>query len=108
MDFGQSLEGLSAYPIPSATLQDIAEETGIDLRMEMTTELRGSRGFKRAKALAYRFLSHAPNVSQGGISYSFSEKEREWFQSMADKMFEEAGDEDSSMRNECGYIGEDL
>lgn len=108
MDFGQSLKGLSAYPVPPATLQNIAEETGIALQMEMTPELRAERGFKRAKALVYRFLSHAPNISQGGISYSFSEKEREHFSSMADKLFEQAGDDDALLRGEYGYIGEDL
>lgn len=74
MNVLQSLKSLSGYPIPLATIQDVADEVGISVDAETTQELRGSKEFKRAKARVYLYLSKAPNVSQGGITYSFRTK----------------------------------
>ena len=94
MNVLQSLKSLSAYPIPSVTVT------------EMSTEIRNSVEYKRACAKVYMFLADAPNVSQGGQSYSFSEDERRRFASRANGILEDIGDISESV--ECGYIGEDL
>ena len=104
----QSLKSLSSYPIPSVTLEDIADGVGLALDTELTQELRNSKDFKRAKARVFLFLSAAPNVSQGGISYSFSEEERKRFRLRAENIFEEIGDATSEAGVEYGYKGEDL
>ena len=104
----QSLKSLSNYPIPLATIQDVADEVGLDIDTELTQEIRNGKRFKRAKAQLYFFLSEAPNVSQGGISYSFSEEERKQFRLRAESILDEIGDNRNSFGVEYGYKGEDL
>lgn len=107
MNVLQSLKSLSAYPIPTATLTNIAEGSGLAIDAEATNELRDSRGYQLAMAGVYLFLSQAPNVSQGGISYSFSEWERYRLRLMAEEMAEALG-EDIHGYLSLGYKGEDL
>jgi hypothetical protein len=108
MNVLQSLKSLSNYPIPSATIQDVAD--GLDLSVDtvLTVELRKEKNFKRAQAQIYFFLSEAPNVSQGGISYSFSDEERRRFRLRAESILEEIGDDGSSAGVAYGYKGADL
>lgn len=108
MNVLQSLRSLSSYPIPTATIEDVAEGVGLALDTELSQEIRGSKEFKRAQARVFVFLSEAPNVSQGGISYSFSEEERRRFRLRAENLFEQIGDATSGTGVEYGYKGEDL
>lgn len=108
MNVLQSLRSLSSYPIPTATIEDVAEGVGLAIDTEVTQELRKDKRFKRAQALVYIFLSEAPNVSQGGISYSFSEEERRRFRLRAESLLEQIGDATSEAGVEYGYKGEDL
>ena len=105
MNVLQSLKSLSGYPIPSAAIQDVADEAGIRVDAEATGELRASKAFKRAKAHVYLYLSKAPNVSQGGITYSLSDAERRRFRNEAESILEEIGDNAAVF---YGYKGEDL
>ena len=68
----KSLKSLSSYPIPSATIEEVAEELGLNQSDDVTHNIRNSNKFKLAKAGIYDFLSEAPNISQAGISYNFS------------------------------------
>lgn len=108
MNVLQSLRSLSSYPIPTATIEDVAEGVGLAIDTELTQELRKDKRFKRAQARVYIFLSEAPNVSQGGISYSFSEEERRRFRLRAENLLEQIGDATSEAGVEYGYKGEDL
>lgn len=109
MNIIESLKSLTAYPIPTATLVNIIEEVGLDSpQAEATSEIRHTKVYKRAKAHVYSFLAEAPNVSQGGISYSFSEDERSRFRKRAAAILEELGDDPSQGTNIGGYIGEDF
>lgn len=107
MNISQSLRSLSAYPIPSATLQDIAEGAGMSADYELTPELRLSNEFRRAQAGVYLFLSEAPNVTQNGISYSFSDDDRRRFKTRAENILDELGDTTISGVS-FGYQGEEL
>ena len=104
----ESLKSLTAYPVPATTLVNIAEEAGIEPEATADAQLRASRGFKKAKALLYFFLAEAPNVSQGGISYSFSEDERSRFKKRAEAILKDIAEEDPTMVAAGGYIGEDF
>lgn len=106
MNVLHSLKSLSGYPIPLATIHDIADEVGISVDAESTRELRGSKAFKRAKALVFLYMSKAPNVSQGGISYNFSEEERRRFRNEAESILDEIGNTADGVS--YGYKGEDL
>ena len=71
-----SLKAVSAYPIPLRTLDEVATRRGVTLSDEATKEKLQSREYNLAKADLMLWLSFAPNVSQGGQSYSFSEEQR--------------------------------
>ena len=107
MNILQSLRSLSNYPIPSTTIQDIVEGLGFDICDEVTLELRQGKDFKRAQARVYLFLSEAPNVSQGGISYNFTDEDRRRFRLKAENLLDEVGD-NSNTGVKYGYKGENL
>lgn len=106
----QSLRSITAYPIPTATLQDIAEGCGLLLDEEVTSEVRNSTQMKRAKARTYVYLITAPNISQNGVSFSFSSDERKQFKQLAKDLFNEAGEDASCLGNgvKYGYVGENF
>lgn len=104
----QSLKSLTAYPIPSATLQDIAEGCGLSLDGELSPELRSSKEVKRAKARTYAYLITAPNISQNGVSFSFSTEERKHFKKLAASLLNEIGDSTSDLGVKYGYVGENF
>ena len=108
MTIQQSLKSLTAYPIPPATLQDIAEGCGLSLDTELTQELRSGKEMKRAKARAYAYLITAPNISQNGVSFSFTAEERKQFKKLAVGLLKEIGDDTSSIGTKYGYVGEDF
>lgn len=108
MNIIESLKSLTAYPVPTATLINICDEVGLDSQNEADSATRKAKAYNRAKAHVYSFLAEAPNVSQGGISYSFSEDERSRFRKRAAAILEELGDDPSQGTNIGGYIGEDF
>lgn len=108
MTIRQSLKSLSAYPIPPATLQDIVEGCGLSLDTELTQEMRNGKEMKRAKARAYAYLVIAPNISQNGVSFSFTAEERKQFKKLAVDLLKEIGDDTSGLKTKYGYVGEDF
>lgn len=107
MNVAQSLRSISAYPIPPATLQDIAEGVGLTADTELTQEVRKSREFRRAQAQTYIWLSEAPNVTQNNVSFSFSEDERRRLRTRGEAILDEMG-ESAENGVTYGYKGEDL
>lgn len=104
----QSLKSLTAYPIPPATLQDIAEGCGLELDAELSPEMRTSTEMIRAKAHTYIYLITAPNISQNGVSFSFSAEERKQFKKWAKDLLKEIGDDSSALGGKYGYVGSDF
>lgn len=102
-----AIKAISGYPIPSAAIDNIIDEAGLDPEADLTAEARQGDGFRKAKALAYAFLAEAPNVTQGGISYSFCQSERTRFERKAEGILAELGADDGG-QVQCGYIGEDF
>lgn len=82
LTIGDALRSLSAYPIPEATLQMVASGQGLDLEEPFTERTADDAAYKLAMAQLLAWLSIAPNVSQGGQSYSLSEAQRK---EMADR-----------------------
>lgn len=108
MKTSKALMYLSNYPIPMPVIENIMEEQGMDSSTsEADGETRSSVRFRRCKAQVYLFLSKAPNVTQGGITYSFGQKEREAFARMANAILQEVGD-NAEAEIEVGYYGEDF
>lgn len=104
----QSLKSLSAYPTPQATLQNIAEGCGLQADDELTPEMRNTPEVKRATARTYIYLITAPNISQNGVSFSFTAEERKQFKKLAKDLLNEIGDDTSSLGVKYGYVGENL
>lgn len=102
-----SLRGISAYPVPLRTLTAAAERRGVSLDAEATQQTLSGSACRLATADLLLWLSEAPNVSQGGQSYSFSEEQRAWFRSRAKSIYAEEGESKSS-GTVYGYKGSRL
>lgn len=104
----ESLKSLNGYPIPRLSLLNIAEECGLSADGEITADTRADNSYKRAKAQVYILLSEAPDVSQGGIIYQFSDEDKRRFRMQAEALLEEIGDDTSALSDDYGWQGEDL
>ena len=108
MKISAALKSITNYPIPSSVIENVADEAGLgDATQEITKEIRKGSDFKRATAYVYRFLADAPNITQGGISYTISEDERSRFAKRAAAILDELGEGDTA-DIPCGYVGEDF
>lgn len=104
----ESLKSVNAYPVPLRTLVEIAERRGLSLTSDATqADLRG-KDYKLATADLLLWLSLAPNISQGGQSYSFTDEQRQQFRNRANALFDEFGEETSSVQPTYGYKGSRL
>lgn len=83
MKINELLSAMSAYPIPSQALDDIARRWGFSLDTEVAEDIVSSRELMMARADVYTWLSLAPDVSQGGQSYSFTDDQRAQFRNLA-------------------------
>lgn len=84
-----ALKSVNAYPIPLRTLADTAESRGLDLSGEATGKILRSKELRLAKADLLTWLSMAPNVSQGGQSYSFTDEQRKELRNHARSVYAE-------------------
>lgn len=107
MNVLQSLQSVNLYPIPQATIDRIAIETGLNAQATMTAAIATSAAYKRALAKVYLFLAEAPNVSEGGAYYTILDGTKKDLKRKAAALLEELGDEDTA-GVECGYFGEDF
>ena len=108
MNVIQSLRSLSAYPIPNTTLEVILTSVGLGTPESFTSETEKTEAYQRAKAKVYMFLSEAPNVSQGGVSFSFSQVEKEMFSNRAEVILTRLGDDEGQSSVNYGYLGSDF
>ena len=76
MTIAEALQGVTMYPIPQATLESIALARGIAIDATATQDILKSRSFNLSKADVLLWLSYAPNISQGGQNYSFTDEQR--------------------------------
>lgn len=103
-----ALKSVNAYPIPLRTLADTAEGRGLDLQEEATREILGTKELRLAKADLLTWLSMAPNVSQGGQSYSFTEEQRKGMRAHARSIYAELEPTTTGMGAIYGYKGDRL
>lgn len=107
MTVQEALSSINAYPIPARTLQEVCARRGIMADADAATVGLTSAVFNLAKADLLVWLSYAPNVSQGGQSYSFSEEQRERFRQEAAALLDEYG-VDEQRYTRYGYKGSNL
>lgn len=104
----ESLQGINAYPITMRTLDTIMAKRELDGDAEATKEIIEGSAFTLARADVLIWLSRAPNVSQGGQSYSFSEDERKQFRLEAGAIYADLEPDGDLTRIKYGYRGDRL
>lgn len=100
-----SLRAVNAYPVPQSFIETAAASRGLDLTAEITQDALKSKEYRLAYADLLMWLSQAPNVSQGGQSYSFDNEQRLKFRNMALSIYGEYEEEDNTPKTTYGYKG---
>lgn len=108
MTIREALLSVSAFPIPPITVEAIAVKRGLDLDSNMDRAGMVSADYRLATADLYFWLFLAPNVAQGGQSYSYADKER--FRKLALAIYKELGTEEEAdaCKGNYGYMGNKL
>lgn len=106
MTLSDYLRGLTNYPVPEEALQSILSKRGLDGKRPMTDD----KLLCLTTADVYRWLSTAPDISQGGQSYSLSDNIREYYRRRANELYREAGEPESVLEEHprYGYKGDRL
>ena len=105
----EALLAVSAYPIPERVIKSTALKRAVDLDAQADKALLASDSFRLAKADLYIWLYFAPNVSQGGQSYSFTDAQREQWKKQAMAIYEELEDDElAALQSQYGYMGSKL
>lgn len=102
-----ALKGINSYPIPLRTLNEVAERRKLDLDETATMEVIQSRGYNLAYADLLMWLSFAPQVTQGGQSYSFTDDQRMQMRNRASDIYEDY-EEGNTYKARYGYKGSRL
>lgn len=95
---------ITNYPIPPRTLNRVAVRRGLILTTEATQEILNTRDYRLAEADTMKWLIAAPNISEGGVTFSLSQIERSQLKQESASIYEELETEEPTY----GYIGEDL
>nr|DAD63645.1 MAG TPA: hypothetical protein [Caudoviricetes sp.] len=104
----ESLKGISAYPIPLRTLVESAKRRGLILDEEASQERITSKVYKVVKADLLSWLALAPNITQGGQSFSFTDEQRQQFRNQAKALYDECGEVSTASKPIYGYKGSRL
>jgi hypothetical protein len=102
-----ALKGVNSYPVPLRTLTEIAGRRGVSLDAEATADVLKGRDFNLCRADILLWLSYAPDISQGGQSYSFTDEQRTDMRNLASQLMEEYEDENVP-KTIYGYKGNRL
>lgn len=112
MTLTDALRSISGYPIPQRTIMAVAQSRDFmlcDMGDEATQEVLASTSYRLATADLLVWLACAPNISQGGQSYNFSEEQRADFKRKAMMIYDELEpDEAASVGVKYGYKGSKL
>lgn len=104
----ESLKSVNAYPIPLRTFTETAERRGLVLTDEANKGVLAGRAYRLALADLLLWLYVAPDVSQGGQSYSFSDEQRKQFRNRANAIYNELDEVTSIAQPTFGYKGSRL
>lgn len=108
MTIYEALKGINAYPVPKNTMQAICLRRGLLLEDDADGGLMRQDAYQLATADLLLWLSDAPNVSQGGQDYSFTEEAREEMRRRAYALYSLHGraDDPRGDKPTFGYKGE--
>jgi single-stranded DNA-specific DHH superfamily exonuclease len=103
-----ALKGINAYPIPLRTLCEVADRRGLTLTAEATQDTLFSSDYRLAKADLLIWLSLAPDVSQGGQSFSFTDEQRKQLRAEANAIYDALEPTATAASVKYGYKGSRL
>ena len=103
----EALKSINSYPIPNSTFVEVSVRRGIDLNGELSLDVTQSKEFNLCRADLLWWLSYAPNVTQGGQSYSLTDEQRTQLRNEAQQLFDEF-EEEANTRTIYGYKGSRL
>lgn len=106
MTLSEYLRGLTNYPVSEEALQSILSRRGLDGK----STTKDDKLLCLVTADVYRWLSTAPDISQGGQSYSLSDNIRESYRRRANGLYRAGGEPESVLEEHprYGYKGERL
>ena len=106
----EALRSVNAYPIPLRTLVITAEARGLVPTDDVSADILKSKMYNLALADLLMWLSTAPDVSQGGQNYSFTDEQRKEFRNRANSLYDDFGadDEAGTPKSIYGYKGSRL
>lgn len=102
-----SLRAINGYPLSLLSLELAARGRNLDPGAEVTKEVLGSKGYRLAKADVLMMLADAPDVTQEGITYSFTDEQRGSFRKSASVIYNENGERERGAAV-YGYKGDRL
>ncbi|HBC22169.1 MAG TPA: hypothetical protein DC009_08950 [Porphyromonadaceae bacterium] len=104
----ECLKGINAYPVPLRTVAEAAERRGLTLSAEASAEGLLGREYRLVRADLLLWLSLAPNISQGGQSFSLSEDQRKALRREAQAAYDELEPGQAAATATFGYKGDRL
>lgn len=110
MTTAQGLQALNAYPLPLYVVEQVCIARGLNMQAELSRDALKSSAYILAEADIFRWLATAPNVSQGGQSYNFTDAQRADFKRNAIARYKAQGEqaEVQSVSKAYGYKGSRL
>lgn len=104
-----SLKCISAYPISDEVIANVCTKRGLTPSDEFTAATFSTSTYQLSKADIMIYLSQAPDVSEGGVSFSFSDAQKSYYRKSAIAVYKTLGDTDAiAQLNNYGYKGSRL
>ena len=101
------LRSINNYPIPDGVIMESAVRHGLNPDDEATEGTLSGEAYELAKADVYAYLAAAPNVTQNGVSFSFTSDQRSYFLSLSNSLRDKWDYFDPGSGQGYGYMGED-
>ena len=107
MTLSEYLRGLTNYPVPEEALRSILSKRGVSYDANV---LNDDKLLCLVTADLYSWVALAPDVSQGGQSYSILFSVREYYRKRANELYRAGGEpvEEVKAKVRYGYKGERL
>lgn len=102
-----ALRSINSYPVPLRTISETAQRRGLALDEQATAQSLVDKTFILCRADILLWLSYAPNITQGGQSYSFTDEQRTGMRNLAQQLYDEFKDE-CAPKTIYGYKGKRL
>jgi hypothetical protein len=103
-----SLKSINRYPVPETFYTSVFAARGIDGDGEAKAENLNSAAYNLAKADVLIWLSNAPDISQGGQTYGFTDEQRTLMRNEAYSLYREYGEGVNTPKPTYGYKGSRL